>query len=122
MLVNGETADDKGTSQRSSSTEAAAFVETQQPVKAPPKSWADLVRTKASQQPKASATTTESAETQAHLTGIFPTKASTLAEVLRSFNVKENTATKIAFIEPRGLVNTGNMCYMNSVSTDHVFK
>ncbi|KAI0456932.1 hypothetical protein F5B21DRAFT_119308 [Xylaria acuta] len=38
---------------------------------------------------------------------------SSLAEALRDYQV--SNANKIAFIEPRGLVNTGNMCYMNSV-------
>ena len=38
-----------------------------------------------------------------------------VAEVLRSFNAVSNDS-KVAFLEPRGLVNTGNMCYMNSVS------
>ena len=28
----------------------------------------------------------------------------------------EEDLSKIAFLKPRGLVNTGNMCYMNSVS------
>lgn len=40
---------------------------------------------------------------------------SSLAEALRDYQVSNNH--KIAFIEPRGLVNTGNMCYMNSVSS-----
>jgi ubiquitin carboxyl-terminal hydrolase 10 len=38
-----------------------------------------------------------------------------LADALRSFSVESNDS-KIAFLKPRGLVNTGNMCYMNSVS------
>ncbi|KAL1902745.1 hypothetical protein Sste5346_001188 [Sporothrix stenoceras] len=36
-----------------------------------------------------------------------------LAEAVSSYRV--GTADKVAFIEPRGLINTGNMCYMNSV-------
>ncbi|KAH9892349.1 cysteine proteinase [Xylariomycetidae sp. FL2044] len=39
--------------------------------------------------------------------------ASSLAEVLKSYKV--SAGQKIAFLEPRGLINTGNMCYMNSV-------
>lgn len=40
--------------------------------------------------------------------------ASSLAEALRAYQV--SNVHKIAFLEPRGLINTGNMCYMNSVS------
>lgn len=40
-------------------------------------------------------------------------KTGTLAESLRLYNVEN--VDKISFLEPRGLVNTGNMCYMNSV-------
>jgi ubiquitin carboxyl-terminal hydrolase 10 len=36
-----------------------------------------------------------------------------VAEALRSYQV--TTPEKVAFIQPRGLINTGNMCYMNSV-------
>lgn len=40
--------------------------------------------------------------------------ASSLAEAIQSYRVENND--KIDFLEPRGLINTGNMCYMNSVS------
>lgn len=44
----------------------------------------------------------------------FPnTSASSLAEAIRGYKV--NSAGKASYIEPRGLINTGNMCYMNSV-------
>ncbi|KAI1327232.1 cysteine proteinase [Xylariaceae sp. FL0255] len=39
--------------------------------------------------------------------------ASSLAEALHAFSI--TSGHKIAFLEPRGLINTGNMCYMNSV-------
>ncbi|KAI0009954.1 cysteine proteinase [Xylariaceae sp. FL0662B] len=39
--------------------------------------------------------------------------ASSLAEALRAYRV--TSSQKIAFLEPRGLINPGNMCYMNSV-------
>lgn len=45
--------------------------------------------------------------------GFAKTNASSLAEALRAYRV--GISEKIAFLEPRGLVNTGNMCYMNSV-------
>lgn len=40
--------------------------------------------------------------------------ASSLAQAIQSYQVENND--KIDFLEPRGLINTGNMCYMNSVS------
>ncbi|KAK8089285.1 hypothetical protein PG997_004246 [Apiospora hydei] len=48
------------------------------------------------------------------VTGTFTkTNASSLAEALAQFRV--GNGQKVAFLEPRGLINTGNMCYMNSV-------
>ena len=41
--------------------------------------------------------------------------ADSLSDALKNFNAVSNEA-KVVFLEPRGLVNTGNMCYMNSVS------
>jgi ubiquitin carboxyl-terminal hydrolase 10 len=38
-----------------------------------------------------------------------------LAEALIALDNAEEDS-KVAFLEPRGLKNTGNMCYMNSVS------
>lgn len=52
---------------------------------------------------------------QATTSSFGKTNAESLAEALRSFNAT-STESKVAFLEPRGLVNTGNMCYMNSVS------
>ncbi|KAI5923122.1 hypothetical protein F4810DRAFT_225140 [Camillea tinctor] len=45
--------------------------------------------------------------------GFSRSNASSLAEALRLYNVAGGH--KISFLEPRGLINTGNMCYMNSV-------
>ncbi|KAI0164438.1 cysteine proteinase [Hypoxylon sp. FL1284] len=39
--------------------------------------------------------------------------SNSLAEALRTYRV--DGGEKIAFLEPRGLINPGNMCYMNSV-------
>jgi ubiquitin carboxyl-terminal hydrolase 10 len=41
--------------------------------------------------------------------------ASSLAQALQAY--RPISPDKLAFLEPRGLVNTGNMCYMNSVRT-----
>ncbi|RYP17378.1 hypothetical protein DL765_004578 [Monosporascus sp. GIB2] len=45
--------------------------------------------------------------------GFAKANASSLAEAIRGYRV--GGGHKIAFLEPRGLINTGNMCYMNSV-------
>ena len=84
------------------------------PAKAVPKSWADLVRSKA---PAPAATPVVAPEPDGvQLNGAQPTKGISLADVLNKFTVRANDSDgKIAFTKPRGLVNTGNMCYMNSV-------
>ncbi|KAH0091404.1 cysteine proteinase, partial [Aureobasidium melanogenum] len=78
--------------------------------KAAPKSWADLMRSKNSAVAAASSTVVNGT---GPANGAVPSRASTLAGALKQFNVDDND--KIAFLEPRGLVNTGNMCYMNSI-------
>lgn len=74
-----------------------------------PKLWAGLFN------PNAPVSTASSENGQGALapSGSKPSSES-LAEALRSFNAV--STDKVAFLEPRGLVNTGNMCYMNSVS------
>lgn len=84
-------------------------------IKAAPKSWADLVRTMGQ---NSTARTAQATFDSAPKTDAFvPGKAGSLADALSSYSVKDSHENaKIAFLEPRGLVNTGNMCYMNSVS------
>ncbi|KZF20721.1 cysteine proteinase [Xylona heveae TC161] len=85
------------------------------PPKAAPKSWADLVRNKsiAANAPSASATPLNGA---IQTNGFSAARAGSLGEALHSFNVESVVReSRIQFVEPRGLVNTGNMCYMNSV-------
>ncbi|OGM39630.1 ubiquitin hydrolase [Aspergillus bombycis] len=81
------------------------------PVCTAPKSWADLVRAK-NQSKGAGVTGAPSAVSN----GVVKQKSEYLADVL--VNMGEDVSQysdKTAFLEPRGLVNTGNMCYMNSV-------
>ena len=83
-------------------------------VKAAPKSWADLVRTKAAPTVSKKAQVTSKANIQTN--GFVTSKTKSLADALNSFDVEDNSdPERLFFLEPRGLVNTGNMCYMNSV-------
>jgi len=82
---------------------------------APPKSWAELLRSKNAPAPSTSTQAPAAPSTNGVVTTNGPTMptSDTLADVLASFSVE--SAKKVAFLEPRGLVNTGNLCYMNSV-------
>lgn len=82
-----------------------------------PKSWANLFKGTAS----ASVSTTNAPNTnvsQSDLAGGFSkSNNESLAAALFSYSATKVDG-KFSFLEPRGLVNTGNMCYMNSVSRD----
>ena len=102
--VQAETAAVNGTTET-----APADVPTSPPKPAAPKSWADLVRTK-----EAKTAAVAQANGTAAPNGIQSVpKSAPLAEALRQHTV---TNDNLSFLEPRGLVNPGNMCYMNSVS------
>jgi ubiquitin carboxyl-terminal hydrolase 10 len=92
-------------------------IENATPAPPPPKAWS---------QPKAwggvfnkagpsvsTASSDNGSKVAAPTTG--QSNSESLAEALRTFSAEANDA-KVTFLEPRGLVNTGNMCYMNSVS------
>ncbi|PNS19660.1 hypothetical protein CAC42_7504 [Sphaceloma murrayae] len=85
-------------------------------VRGPPKSWADLVKTRNAANVK-SAMVNGSSVTNG--TGTSSQRSGTIGEVLSQFDVSGDH--KISFLEPRGLVNTGNMCYMNSILQVLVF-
>ncbi|TGZ84612.1 cysteine proteinase [Ascodesmis nigricans] len=38
-----------------------------------------------------------------------------LDETLRAFNITHTDIINVPFLEPRGLINTGNMCFMNAI-------
>lgn len=80
------------------------------PAPAAPKSWADLVRAKSARAAGiAPNAPVESGNLQAP-------RSESLGDVLTNLGPNvDQFGEKIAFLEPRGLVNTGNMCYMNSV-------
>lgn len=76
------------------------------------KSWADLVRRNA--KPAAAVAASGALPNGDTLpNGFHVAKTASLAEALKQYNVQNDTT--LSFLEPRGLVNTGNMCYMNSV-------
>ncbi|OAA53099.1 Peptidase C19, ubiquitin carboxyl-terminal hydrolase 2 [Cordyceps fumosorosea ARSEF 2679] len=91
-------------------------------VRAPPTSWAKLF----AKTPVAAVVSINGENgTSDHTNGVAqdgPTAASSvlkanansIAEAILSYKVGEAQQTSV-FLEPRGLINTGNMCYMNSV-------
>ncbi|KAL2863792.1 mRNA-binding ubiquitin-specific protease UBP3 [Aspergillus lucknowensis] len=75
-----------------------------------PKSWADLVRSKSLARAAGQSVPSEV------VNGVVKHRSQSVADVIQ--NLGEDVSQysdKVAFLEPRGLVNTGNMCYMNSV-------
>ena len=115
--------------------EQAAPTPAPAPAPAKPKSWANLfTKPVAPVNPAAAAAAAAASAAQTNVNGnaatdasgaaagltpgFAQTKANSMAEAVQSYRV--GSAEKIAFLEPRGLVNTGNMCYMNSVSDSNL--
>jgi ubiquitin carboxyl-terminal hydrolase 10 len=81
-----------------------------------PKSWADLVRKKASITASAASTCTTDAISDELSKRLMSSTGGSKADIFSSFSVSSHDEeNKICFLKPRGLINTGNMCYMNSV-------
>jgi ubiquitin carboxyl-terminal hydrolase 10 len=104
------------TGEEATNTEDPDIKPTSQPVKNAPKLWTGLFKG-----PTGTTTTATGNGIQANPSALVSTStfsktnSESLADALRAFNASAADA-KLAFIKPRGLVNTGNMCYMNSVS------
>jgi ubiquitin carboxyl-terminal hydrolase 10 len=84
-----------------------------QPIKAAPLTWSGLFKATAAQANSQSAIIDQVNNSgPPSLASGGKAKNETIADVLRAFSA---SAGKLTFLKPRGLINTGNMCYMNSV-------
>jgi len=115
-----------GTTQESTDASKKDPAPTPAPPKLPawskPRSWATHLKGPAA---SSGAATAASAQAQANGDGnsdasslapgatFVKANANSIAEAIQSYRV--GGAQKLAFLEPRGLINTGNMCYMNSI-------
>lgn len=79
--------------------------------KAKPSSWASLLRPAHAQ-----GASTGNADNTSGMNGSQTARGEALSEVLHDMSATADAPSKVSFLQPRGLVNTGNMCYMNSVS------
>lgn len=93
----------------------------EKPAPAPkPTSWANLFAKREQQAAAANGASPPSSVSgdapngNSTMTSAFSKNTSSVAEAIRAYKV--NSGGKASYIEPRGLINTGNMCYMNSVS------
>ncbi|KAK4201441.1 hypothetical protein QBC40DRAFT_60306 [Triangularia verruculosa] len=110
---------------KSDSTTAAQAAPVPAPVPAKPKAWAALFA-KSSPAPSVAASTAvvprvhtngnvadASTAASGAVGNLSKSTANSLAEALQAY--RPTGIAKLPFLEPRGLVNTGNMCYMNSI-------
>lgn len=92
-------------------------------VRAPPATWAKLfAKTPVAAVVTLNGDNTTSNETNGAthdgstdiISSVLKANSNSVAEAIRSYRVG-GAEKKTVFLEPRGLINTGNMCYMNSV-------
>ncbi|ODA80695.1 hypothetical protein RJ55_03654 [Drechmeria coniospora] len=87
---------------------------TSSPAKPAPTSWANLFAKPSAHAPVGGGGSGGSVNGGGNAASAFSkTNASSLADAIRAYQV--GSCDKLSFLEPRGLINTGNMCYMNSV-------
>ncbi|CAK7270493.1 hypothetical protein SEPCBS119000_004119 [Sporothrix epigloea] len=83
------------------------------PAPSGPKLWADLFLKSASGVNGGVVANGHAANGTNGAGAFMKANANSLTEAVALYRV--GSSDKVAFIEPRGLINTGNMCYMNSV-------
>jgi ubiquitin carboxyl-terminal hydrolase 10 len=104
------------TSEADKSTSGQDEVEPASPTaKAPPKLWTGLFKAPIATPTIPANGVQPNSLTPASASVFTKPNSESLADALRTFSASPRDS-KLAFIKPRGLVNTGNMCYMNSVS------
>ncbi len=80
-----------------------------------PKLWTGLFKAPATTPTIATNGTPSNLSAATSASILSKSNSESVADALRTFSASTHDA-KLAFIKPRGLVNTGNMCYMSSVS------
>lgn len=77
-----------------------------------PTSWANLFRNAN----LSSSSSRPNNDISTPVNGLVAGRGEALSDVLQDVDVTPEQPSQVSFLQPRGLVNTGNMCYMNSVS------
>ncbi|KAF4582204.1 ubiquitin C-terminal hydrolase [Ophiocordyceps camponoti-floridani] len=121
--IKKQAADASKISNGATSTACAESAPVSPPPRLAPTSWANLFSKPAVKEPSAASeangSSTANGPVSPAVTAPAPgrafskSNATLLAEAIRAYRV--GGTDTVPFLEPRGLINTGNMCYMNSV-------